>query len=70
MRLKKARYEITFVELCSPGGFVLNIELYKGKRDETQTGPTSKINNLIFRLLKPFIDKGSVLQKLQNVSKY
>jgi len=44
IRLKKARYGIKFFELCSPGGFVLNMEMYKGKRDENQTGPTSKIN--------------------------
>jgi hypothetical protein len=61
MRLKKARYGIKFFELCSPGGFVLNMEMYKGKRDENQTGPTSKINTLVFRLLEPFIDKGHTI---------
>jgi len=61
MRLKKARYGIRFFELCSPGGFVLNMKMYKGKRDENQTGATSKINTLVFRLLEPLIDKGHTI---------
>lgn len=34
MRLKKARCSIKFFELCTPDGFVLNMEMYKGKREE------------------------------------
>lgn len=31
---KKYKYGIKFYELCSPDGFVLNIEIYKGKNIE------------------------------------
>lgn len=58
MQLKKARYGIKFFELCSPDGFVLNMEMYKAKREETQVGPTSKINSSVFRLMGSFLDKG------------
>jgi len=58
MRLKKARYGIKFFELCTSDGFVLNMEMYKGKREEIQVGSTSKINSLVFRILEAFLDKG------------
>ncbi|KAL4082669.1 hypothetical protein QTP88_029730 [Uroleucon formosanum] len=58
MRLKKARHGIKFFELCTPDGFVLNMEMYKGKREEIQVGSTSKINSLVFRIWKLFLIKG------------
>lgn len=61
MRLKKARYGIKFFELCTPDGFVLNMEMYKGKREEINVGSTSKINTLVLRLLEPFLDKGHII---------
>ncbi|KAF0751470.1 piggyBac transposable element-derived protein 4-like [Aphis craccivora] len=45
-----------FYELCSPDSYVLNIEIYKGKNVEV-TG-NSKINDLVLRLVKPYLNKG------------
>lgn len=53
---KKHKYGIKFYELCSPDGYVLNIEIYKGKNVEV-TG-NSKINDLVLRLVKPYLNKG------------
>lgn len=53
---KKAKYGIKLYELCSPDGYVLNIEMYKGKHiSNTQT---SKIDNLVLRLMGPYLNKG------------
>lgn len=43
---KKAKNGITFYELCSPDGYVLNIEMYKGKQF-SNAALTSKIDNLV-----------------------
>jgi len=53
---KKHQYGIKFYELCSPDSYVLNIEIYKGKNVEV-TG-NSKINDLVLRLVKPYLNKG------------
>jgi len=53
---KKHKYGIKLYELCSPDGYVLNIEIYKGKNVEV-TG-NSKINDLFLRLVKPYLNKG------------
>jgi len=58
MMLKKTRYHIKFFELYTPDSFVLNMEIYKGKRKEIQVGSTSKINSLVFRILEAFLNKG------------
>jgi len=50
---KKHKYGIKFYE---PDGYVLNIEIYKGKNVEV-TG-NSKINDLVLRLVKPYLNKG------------
>ena len=53
---KKARYGIKFYELTTSDGYVLNIEIYQGKTD--QSVKSSKVNDLVLRLLKPYLDKG------------
>lgn len=42
---KKQKYGIKFYELCTPHGFVLNIEIYKGKNIEVNVH--LKINDLV-----------------------
>jgi len=46
---KKAKYGIKFYELCTPDGYVLNIDMYKGKNDSISQVPcqTSKIDSLV-----------------------
>lgn len=53
---KKHKYGIKFYELCTPDGYVLNMEIYKGKTDGVSNG--SKINDLVNRLMKPYLNKG------------
>lgn len=53
---KKYKYGIKFYEPCTPDGYVLNIEIYKGKTDGVANG--SKINDLVNRLMKPYLNKG------------
>ncbi|CAI6355744.1 unnamed protein product [Macrosiphum euphorbiae] len=53
---KKNKYGIKFFELCTPDGYVLNTEIYKGKTDQVSNG--SKINDLVIRLMKPYLNKG------------
>lgn len=55
---KKSKYGIKFYELCSKDGFVLNIEIYKGKSNRDDARGGSKLNSLVLRLLEPFLDKG------------
>lgn len=54
---KKTRYGIKFYELCSSDGYVLNIEIYKGK-DSCEVVKSSKVDSLVLRLMKPYLDKG------------
>lgn len=54
---KKAKYGIKFYELCSPDGYVLNIEMYKGKQFSSGA-LTSKIDSLVLRLMTPYLNKG------------
>nr|CAI5827978.1 unnamed protein product [Callosobruchus analis] len=55
---KKSKYGIKFYELCSSTGYVLNIEIYKGKSNRDDARGSTKINSLVLRLLQPFLDKG------------
>ncbi|VEN54098.1 unnamed protein product, partial [Callosobruchus maculatus] len=55
---KKSKYGIKFYELCSSDGYVLNIEIYKGKSNREDARGSTKINSLVLRLLEPFLDKG------------
>jgi len=63
IKYKKARYGIKFYELCTPDGYVLNIEMYKGKTNvnATTVDQTSKIDSLVLRLTDPYLDKGHCL---------
>ncbi|CAH1992799.1 unnamed protein product [Acanthoscelides obtectus] len=54
---KKSKYGIKFYEMCSNDGYVLNIEIYKGKSNREDVRGSSKINYLVLRLLEPFLDK-------------
>ncbi|KAJ8938073.1 hypothetical protein NQ314_011616 [Rhamnusium bicolor] len=45
---KKAKYGIKFYELCSPNGYVHNIELYQGK-NEIIDASESKVNGVVLR---------------------
>lgn len=60
---KKAKYGIKFYELCTPDGYVLNIDMYKGKNDKISVVPsqTSKIDDIVIKLMSPYLDKGHVL---------
>lgn len=55
---KKSRYGIKFYELCSSDGYVLNIEIYKGKHNDDDVRTTSKINDLVKRLMEPYLNRG------------
>lgn len=54
MKGKKAKYGIKLYELCSSEGYVLNLEVYQGKSE----GSSGKINNIVLRLLEPYLNKG------------
>jgi hypothetical protein len=56
---KKARYGIKVYELCTTDGYVINIEMYKRKTNmnATTVGQTSKIDDLVLRLMDPYLDK-------------
>jgi len=60
---KKARYGIKFYELISFDGFVLNIEIYKGKQESQMAIPsrTSKIDGIVLRLMENYLNKGHSL---------
>lgn len=58
MKGKKTKYGIKFYELCSPDGYVHNIEIYKGKSNDDEETDDSKIDALVLRLMKPFLKKG------------
>jgi len=60
---KKARYGIKFYELTSFDGFVLNIEMYKGKQELQMAMPkrTSKIDGIVLRLMENYLNKGHSL---------
>ncbi|KAJ8936302.1 hypothetical protein NQ314_012418 [Rhamnusium bicolor] len=53
---KKAKYGIKFFKLCSPNGYIHNIEIYKGK--QAVHPETTKLHSLVFRLMEHFLDKG------------
>lgn len=53
---KKAKYGIKFFELCTSDGYVLNVEMYKGK--SLPVTQTSKIDNLVLNFMSPYLNKG------------
>lgn len=56
---KKAKYGIKLYELCTPEGYVINIEVYKGKMNRDENDSTRTIlQNLVLRIMDPYLDKG------------
>lgn len=53
---KKAKYGIKFKELCSAQGYVLNIDIYKGHRENDEHMTT--IETLVMRLMQSYLNKG------------
>lgn len=53
---KRARYGIKFYSLCTADGFVLNLQIYKGK-SETAEG-VSKLEALVLSLMEHYLDRG------------
>lgn len=55
IKTKKKRYGL-FYEFCSFDEYILNFELYTGKREDEEIGP--KTNLLVKRLMAPYLNKG------------
>lgn len=56
MKNKRHKYGIKFYELCTTDGYVLSAEIYKGKNVENTS--SSKVNDLVLRLMRPYLKKG------------
>lgn len=56
MKNKRHKYRIKFYELCTTDGYVLLAEMYKGKNVENTS--SSKVNDLVLRLMKNYLNKG------------
>lgn len=56
-----AKYGIIFFELCDPYEYVLSIKTYKGKNNYLAPSINSKIDNLVLRLLEPYLCNGHSL---------
>jgi len=56
MKNKRHKYGIKFYELCTTDGYVLSAEIYKEKNVKNTS--TSKVNDLVLRLLGPYLNKG------------
>ncbi|KAG5861523.1 hypothetical protein JTB14_033651 [Gonioctena quinquepunctata] len=57
---KKAKYGIKVYELATSDGYLLNMEIYSGK-NQTQDITSSKTEQLVFRLMQPYLMKGHTL---------
>ncbi|KAJ8940139.1 hypothetical protein NQ314_010806 [Rhamnusium bicolor] len=56
---KKSKYGIKFYELTTHEGYILNLEIYHGRdRNQPKPGKTSKTEELVLRLLGPYLNKG------------
>lgn len=55
---KKAKYGMKFYELCTHDGYVLNIDMYKGKNTSTVIEGVSKVDSIVLELMKPYLNKG------------
>lgn len=53
---KRHKYGNTFYELCTTDGYVLSAEIYKRKNVENTS--SSKVNDLVLRLMRPYLNKG------------
>lgn len=59
---KKAKYGMKFYELCTHDGYVLNVDMYKGKQTSSAVEEgVSKVDNIVLTLMKPFLNKGHSL---------
>jgi len=62
IKRKKAKYDIKFYELCTHDGYVLNVDMYKGKQTSSAVEEgVSKVDNIVLTLMKPFLNKGHSL---------
>lgn len=57
---KKAKYGIKFYELATSDGYLLNMEIYSGKTEPNDPS-ISKTQNLVLRLMQPYLMKGHTL---------
>lgn len=59
---KKDRYGIKFYQLATSDGYVLNLEMYTGQDAKNnggnQGGANSTTENLVLRLMEPYLQKG------------
>lgn len=60
---KKAKYGIKFYELFLHDGYVLNIDMYKGKNTSSTVVKLNlegltKVDNIVLHLIKPYLNKG------------
>ncbi|XP_026331488.1 uncharacterized protein LOC113238860 [Hyposmocoma kahamanoa] len=58
IKSKKAKYGIKFYELTTADGYVLNIIMYAGKNDEDENVRGKKTEQLVMRLMRPYLLKG------------
>lgn len=56
MKGKKSKYGIKFFELTTPDGYVLNINIYAGKSDESNAVP--KTLTIVEKLAELYLDQG------------
>lgn len=59
---KKAKYGIKFYKLYTHDGYILNINMYKGKQTSLAVDEeVSKVDNIVLTFMKPFLNKGNSL---------
>lgn len=58
IKIKAAKYGIEFFELTTPDGYVLNFEVYEGKNSKTDEVKGEKTQNIVLRLMEPYLSKG------------
>lgn len=58
IKIKAAKYGIEFFELTTPDGYVLNFEVYEGKNSKTSEAKGEKTQNIVLRLMDPYLSKG------------
>ncbi|KAG4067093.1 hypothetical protein HA402_000084 [Bradysia odoriphaga] len=58
IKIKAAKYGIEFFELTTPDGYVLNFEVYEGKDSKTSEVKGEKTQNIVLRLMEPYLSRG------------
>lgn len=58
IKIKAAKYGIEFFELTTSDGYVLNFEIYEGKDSKTNELKGEKTQNIVLRLMEPYLSKG------------